>query len=50
MLFVAYSPREAPAALAAVVFDKAEEGRPLAAPLARDLILAVLNPGGGEEE
>lgn len=49
VLFVAYSPREAPAALAAVVFDKAEEGRPLAAPLARDLILAVLNPGGGEQ-
>ena len=47
VLFVAYSPRAAPAALAAVVFDVAEEGRPLAAPLARDLVLAALN---GESE
>ena len=55
VLFVAYSPRSAPAAVAAVVFDNAEEGRRLAAPLARDLVLATLNPGGveggdGEEE
>ena len=49
VLFVAYSPREAPTALAAVVFDVAEEGRPLAAPLARDLILTALNPGGAED-
>ena len=50
VLFVAYSPRDVPAALAAVVFDNAEEGRPFAAPLARDLVLAALNPGGSEEE
>ncbi|MCY3647222.1 MAG: penicillin-binding transpeptidase domain-containing protein [Chloroflexi bacterium] len=50
VLFVAYSPRDVPAALAAVVFDDAEEGRPFAAPLARDLVLAALNPGGSEEE
>ena len=50
VLFVAYSPRDLPAALAAVVFDDAEEGRPFAAPLARDLVLAALNPGGSEEE
>ena len=50
VLFVAYSPRDLPAAVAAVVFDDAEEGRPFTAPLARDLILATLNPGGSEEE
>ena len=49
VLFVAYSPREAPAALAAVVFDVAEEGRPLAAPLARDLVLAALGGDGGDD-
>ena len=48
VLFVAYSPREAPAVLAAVVFDVAEEGRRVAAPLARDLILAALDGGNGE--
>ena len=54
VLFVAYSPRDEPAALAAVVFDVAEEGRPLAAPLARDLVLAALDDveggGAGDEE
>lgn len=49
VLFVAYSPREAPAVLAAVVFDVADEGRRVAAPLARDLILAALDGGNGEE-
>ena len=50
VLFVAYSPRSAPTALAAVVFDNAEEGWPVAAPLARDLVLAVLSQGGDEGE
>ena len=50
VLFVAYSSREAPAALAAVVFDVAEEGRPLAAPLARDLVLAALDRDEVEDE
>ncbi len=50
VLFVAYSPRAEPAAIAAVVFDDAETGRPLAAPLARDLVLAALNPGATEAE
>lgn len=49
VLFVAYSPRAEPAALAAVVFDNAEEGRSLAAPLARDLILAAFNAGEAGE-
>ncbi len=42
VLFVAYSPRATPAALAAVVFDDGPAGRSLAAPLARDLVLAAL--------
>ena len=50
VLFVAYSPRSEPAALAAVVFDDGEEGRSLAAPLARDLVLAALNPGQTGDE
>ena len=40
-LFVAYAPRDAPAAVAAVVFDDGSEGLPLAAPLARDLVIAA---------
>lgn len=40
-LFVAYAPRETPVAVAAVVFDDGSEGRPLAAPLARDLVIAA---------
>ena len=50
VLFVAYSPQRAPAALAAVVFDDGKELRQLAAPLARDLVLTALNPGGVEGE
>ncbi len=46
-LFVAYSPREAPAAVAAVIFDDVGEGRRLVAPLARDLVLAALKANGG---
>ena len=41
VLFVAYAPRDAPAAVAAVVFDDGSEGQPLAAPLARDLVIAA---------
>ncbi len=41
-LFVAYAPRDAPAAVAAVVFDDGTAGQPLAAPLARDLVIAAL--------
>ena len=40
-LFVAYAPRDAPAAVAAVVFDDGTEGLSLAAPLARDLVIAA---------
>ena len=50
VLFVAYSPQRAPAALAAVVFDDGQELRQLSAPLARDLVLTALNPGGVEGE
>ena len=51
-LFVAYSPRALPAAVAAVVFDDATEGRALAAPLARDLVRAALEAeaAGAEAE
>lgn len=50
VLFVAYAPRSEPAALAAVVFDDGEEGRGLAAPLARDLVLAALNADASGDE
>ena len=43
VLFVAYAPKAAPGALAAVVFDDGPSGRLLAAPLARDLVLAALS-------
>ena len=49
VLFVAYSPQAAPTALAAVVFDDGPAGQPLAAPLARDLVLAALAATEGGE-
>jgi penicillin-binding protein 2 len=42
VLFVAYAPRAAPAAVAAVVLDDGQSGSLEAGPIARDIVLAVL--------
>ncbi len=47
VLFVAFSPQEAPAALAAVVLDDGQSGSLEAGPIARDAVLAALASGAG---
>lgn len=42
VLFVAYAPKAAPAAVAAIVLDEGESGSIEAGPIARDIVLAAL--------